>query len=547
MHDCIIITACYTQYMKKFALSIICLSLSSCGLFLETSGVKNYNPEAKIDKKGLNDYQYDFIYLIQLLEEGFPKIDSIFPEEQRTQLKTEIIEKLSRDNTDERVSLYKPESTYQNSAINILRFICLSNLRRFTLTWRLSRQVNGTLFNISKEYDSLSVGKKITTINGINTEEVENRLLEYTFSENKVNQQNELSRLQLYNKSEFLLDAKIINQPSDQLKIGFEDGNSVALAPNTNGEGIEVYEVMQKLNSITRRQPHTYAYQTYSDQNFAYLQFNNMHDKVDILDGIESYVKPWLQPIARGYVKRQFKKEKPSKRIAQYYNPKNPIFAEFIEELVDSLNKNRIENLVIDLRYNSGGNLLLGKQLMYFLTDKKNLKDFTELAYTSKIYKSYFPSEYKRLESENSSMLPHHQLIPLNRNGEVFDEISDPNSIYHIRPGRPIFKGNIYVLANYGTGSAAALLTTLFQDNNVATVIGTSVGNNPTGLTTLTPMKLPKTKASVSISSSYSIRPIPSKGIYQVPQYEINYSINDMLQGIDPYLEKVFELIRKRN
>lgn len=78
MHDCIIITACYTQYMKKFALSIICLSLSSCGLFLETSGVKNYNPEAKIDKKGLNDYQYDFIYLIQLLEEGFPKIDSIF-------------------------------------------------------------------------------------------------------------------------------------------------------------------------------------------------------------------------------------------------------------------------------------------------------------------------------------------------------------------------------------------------------------------------------------------------------------------------------------
>ena len=41
------------------------------------------------------------------------------------------------------------------------------------------------------------------------------------------------------------------------------------------------------------------------------------------------------------------------------------------------------------------------------------------------------------------------------------------------------------------------------QDNGIATVIGTSVGNNPTGATTYVPYKLPKTKANVSIAITY--------------------------------------------
>ena len=60
--------------------------------------------------------------------------------------------------------------------------------------------------------------------------------------------------------------------------------------------------------------------------DLAYFQFNKCHDKIDILEGIESYVKPWLQPLARAFVKRQFKKEKPSKLIASYYNPEYPVF-----------------------------------------------------------------------------------------------------------------------------------------------------------------------------------------------------------------------------
>jgi len=288
----------------------------------------------------------------------------------------------------------------------------------------------------------------------------------------------------------------------------------------------------------------TYFYEMYPNQGFGYLQFNKCHDKIDILEGIESYVKPWLQPIARGYAERQFKKEKPSKRIAPYYNPRYPVLKDFVCELVDSLNHNKIKNLVIDLRNNSGGNLTLGIQLMYFLTNKDDLKGFSEYAYTSEIYKSYFPDEYAVLQKHHPEGISQKKLVLRENNYDLFYEVTDSTSQYYIQKERPIFKGNIYILSNYGTGSAAAMLTTLFQDNGIGKVIGTSVGNNPIGATTYTPMKLPKTKANVSIATMYLVRPNELKGKYQIPDYWIEYSMNDLTNGIDPYLEKVKELIK---
>ena len=63
-------------------------------------------------------------------------------------------------------------------------------------------------------------------------------------------------------------------------------------------------------------------------------------------------------------------------------------------------------------------------------------------------------------------------------------------SPYHIPWDRSVFKGKIIVLANSGTGSAAALITTILKDNNIATIIGTSVGNNPIGATNYQPFRL---------------------------------------------------------
>jgi C-terminal processing protease CtpA/Prc len=232
--------------------------------------------------------------------------------------------------------------------------------------------------------------------------------------------------------------------------------------------------------------------------------------------------------------------------LASYYNPKYPIFKDFVWELIDSLNNDNVENLIIDLRNNSGGNTTLGKQLMYFLTDKDTIKGFANYAFTSEVYKKYFRKEYQDLETKYPEGVPQRDLVPTNSGESLFFEITNNTSKYFIQRNRPIFKGNIYILANYGTGSAAAMLTTLIQDNEIGTVIGTSVGNNPIGATTYTPMKLPKTKAEISIASSYIVRPEKEKGKIQIPDIWIEYTINDFINGKDPYLENAMKLIKEK-
>ncbi len=59
-------------------------------------------------------------------------------------------------------------------------------------------------------------------------------------------------------------------------------------------------------------------------------------------------------------------------------------------------------------------------------------------------------------------------------------------------------------------------------------------------------MKLPKTKANVSIATSYIIRPNKSNGKYQIPEYWVEYSIEDLENGTDPYWEKAQKLIAEK-
>lgn len=531
--------------MKKiYTLIILILCLSSCSVFLQKTGIKNYQLKSQIDKKNINDYQYDFIYLTQLLDKGFPNIDSVFRQTSRDSLKSVIIEKLSKQdisNIDFIIQTRKYLSNFHNQ--HTIIHLTSEFEKVFPYVIRIY-QDKWYLLNIESKQDSLLISKQITSLNDYDISVVENYLINYTFAENKINQQHDLYRFQFYNRPEYLKEIGVLNDLADSLKITFEDNSSIYLNP-LNKENLNLFKIVFSNRKITKYRSKTYFYETYPEKDFAYLQYNRCHDKIDILDGITNYVKPWLQPFATWYVKRQFKKEKPAKQIAYYYNSEYPLFKDFVWELVDSCNRNNIKNLIIDLRNNPGGNLILGKQLMYFLTEQTQLDDFKHYAYTSDIYRNYFREDYNELKIKYGDTIPENELVLASESNSLFSKITDKKSKYYIPQDRPIFKGKVYVLANYRTGSAAALLTTLLQDNGIATILGTSVGNNPTGATTMTPFKLPKTKANVSIASTYKERPNKEAGKVQIPDYWIEYSISDLQNGIDPIYEKVMDLIEQ--
>ena len=101
-------------------------------------------------------------------------------------------------------------------------------------------------------------------------------------------------------------------------------------------------------------------------------------------------------------------------------------------------------------------------------------------------------------------------------------------------------------MANHTTNSAAAIFTTLLQDNNLATVIGTSVANNATGATGYYPFELPNTKFKGSVASDYIIRPKSSKGKVQMPDYWIENRVEDLISGKDKLLKKALKLINDK-
>lgn len=322
--------------MKKILFLILATSLfSSCGVFLQKSGLKNYSPKEKINQNGLNKYQYDFIHLSKLVEEGFPKLDSIFPKEEREIQVNEILSKLEtvENNIDFIALARKYLSNLKNQHTNVylkgeFKYIYPYVVHISSDDWYLS--------NVSKQFDSLLIGKKIIAINGLTMREIENRLIDYTFAENKVNQQFEIETLQLYNKPQYLRQIGLFKEDFEVLKLKFEDYSEIELTPISTAGKIEFFNISFKENPITKYQNETYLYTISKNESFGYLQFNSCHDKIDIIEGIESYVKPWLRPVARAYVKRQFRKDNPSKQIANFYNPKYPVFKDFVWELIDS-------------------------------------------------------------------------------------------------------------------------------------------------------------------------------------------------------------------
>ena len=518
--------------------------LSSCGVFLQSTGLKNYKLKSKIERENLNGYQYDFIYLTKLLETGFPLLDSVFPENRRDSLHTVILKDLSRKDISKEF-FFIQTSKYISNVHNqhTLAYpdkLIFENKYPFRIFFSLN---NWYLSDISKLQDSSLVGKKILQINNIDIRKIEKELLHFTFAENLVSQQKLIQSLQMFNIPEYLKEIGIIKDLTDTISLVFDDV-SIEVIP-VKAKEQDLYNRIIPSFEITKRQNKTYFYNTYPNQDFAYFQFNSCHDKIDILDGIQTYVKPWLQTVAEAFVKRQFKKKKPSSLLVDSYNKEHPVFPDFVWKLIDSLNNANISNLIIDVRNNPGGNSILCKQLLYFLTDKTEIKGFTEYAYISDIYKSYFTDTYENIERENNGEIVIGKMIPISQGYNAFSDILDSTSKYHIGVDRPIFKGDVYFLSNYNTGSAAALLITLAQDNGIGTIIGTSVGNNPTGASSWAQFNLPETKTKAVMATSYNERPDTSKGVEQIPDYWIDYSIQDYLTGKDPYFEKAIELIIK--
>ena len=210
------------------------------------------------------------------------------------------------------------------------------------------------------------------------------------------------------NRPSLLKQYDLIEQ-TDSILLSFENGDRVWVKSIYEAKDLNFHLGQKRSNSntVTEHLDYNYNMTFYPDENFAYLQYNRCLDKIDLFEATADYVKPWMIPFAKLYLKRLIRKKKNPKNDMGFkldYN--RPVFKHYLNQMFDSLQTHNLDNLIIDLRNNGGGSHLLCFQLLYYLTDREDLKGFSVKYHMSnfnrQIHKSKFNKFVESYRIENN-------------------------------------------------------------------------------------------------------------------------------------------------
>lgn len=213
------------------------------------------------------------------------------------------------------------------------------------------------------------------------------------------------------------------------------------------------------------------------------------------------------------------------------------------------INEKRIENLVIDLRGNEGGNLGMGVELFKFIfTDPFRIYDYHEC-------KNYrFPAFKKYMrDPEAMDRFPDSVFVKTAEN--TFRSNPQIKTEVWSRPMQPVpnpYRNKLYVLINGATGSAASMFATIIRVNRKdAIFIGEESGGDIEGPISGQGMDitLPNTRIRADIPfirrfvhlNGY----VHKKGRGIIPDHVVPTSIQDFVNKEDTQLKYALGIIKK--
>ncbi len=212
---------------------------------------------------------------------------------------------------------------------------------------------------------------------------------------------------------------------------------------------------------------------------------------------------------------------------------------QFFRRTFKKLQREKIENLVIDLRENGGGNIMSSTRLTQYLI-KRPFKIADTVAAISRCF-----SHRRYIKPWFIYWLSMHVTGRKKQDGRIHFSYFE-NHLFKPKK-RNHFDGKIYLVAGGYSFSAATLFISALKGQNNVTVVGEETGGGSYGNTAmhLPVINLPNSKVRV-ILPLYRIvidkdRPKTGRGIF--PDVTVNPSSAGIRQGIDVKMEKVHQLI----
>lgn len=364
---------------------------------------------------------------------------------------------------------------------------------------------------ISTEYKEL-IGCKVISINGIDAETFMARLLQHTTGENIYWFRDQVS---FYLRNSANLRALNLDSPDGALHLTLEQYGTQSEIVLLEAERHSLWN--NKKTGITALHDDNYWGQALPDDNVYYLQFNAMSDTDGTLDN----------PFA-GWIS-------------------------FLNDAFSTIDSLGIENLVIDLRNNGGGNSTMGDILLSFCSLPDSLRYFGGSMRISDLVLKYYQMDLNTMNEALSSDLGYEvseSELPFTVKFNIGNSpLLKPRTLEELAPNAGLtdlprkFDGKLILMTGSQTYSSAVMIATLCHDNGLATLYGSPTGGKPSSYGEGVGFILPNTGIRCTVSVKYFQRPDiqrdPSDSLY--PDVNIPISPEEYFSTTDTVWEKVLQ------
>ena len=330
------------------------------------------------------------------------------------------------------------------------------------------------------ENENIAIGDEIIKINEQPIESILNKMYAYISGE------NEYLRRTMMEMTNFMRNYWYTFGDFDKSLIQLKKSNGEIKSVQVEGVSLDEYKTFVKNNTI----PSSFN----RNRNFKFIKKT-------------AYLHPGIF----------LNNDSRSGSISDHNTFNNDEFIKFIDSAFVEISKNNSQDLIIDLRNNSGGDNTFSDHMIAYIANKPfriaSKFQIRTSQMTKKFWKDVNKPELDKLKSQIMNL----------KNGERFE--ADLDSIFP-RNDKYKFNGKVYVLINRYSYSNAANVASIIQDYGFGTLIGEETATVPSTCGGVHEFQLPNTNMNVVYPKVYGIRPSGDTSLRGViPDYHVEHNL----------------------
>ena len=377
----------------------------------------------------------------------------------------------------------------------------------FTFKWIENEMV---VTHNASENQFLERGTKVLSINGIPVLEIRNRLLPYIGADGDTDK-NRIYKTEV-NGYDFRYNAFDIFYPL--LFPSLEDEIEIEIQQHDDSK-VDAIKV-KKLTRDERSRTLTERYVNFPKSSDDMWKFEIKSDSIALLTLNSFSLNGW-------------------KAMTIDYK-------RFLSNAFEEIEKKGIENLIIDIRENNGGNDEMSNELFKYLVPE--IKDFEREGRTRYVE---FPEELKPHIQSWGDNPWYYNLTPKDKKPRDGYYIFKENFISeNTKSTYKTYEGNAYLIAGSANTSLAYYTVARFKLQELGLIVGQETGGNLNDINggQILFLTLPNSKIEIDfpVMGAFSVLNKPNTGM--PPDVEVTYEIDDIIDNRDLEVEAIMKMIR---